>query len=449
MTPNKRDAARTRGFPEGRGRPAPRILGCMTLRRPHLFTARTWGIVKKVGLAFALSQATAIAAIHTIDRVRKERIPGGRHGFPVLAPTDTAIASNEVRTYTEGHSLYADMLDAIATAKDHVYFETFIWRSDEWGQRFKDAIIAAAQRGVEVYCVYDGFGVLNQDPRFFVFPDLPHLWVKKFPTIRSGLFTLNLRKTGQDHRKILVVDSRVGFVGGYNIGNPFADEWRDTHVRVTGDAVWELENSFIDFWNHFKPRRAPQLPDRGARTWEAEVTSAINMPQRILYPIRGMYIDAIGRATDRVLITTAYFIPDKEILEALISAARRGVCVKVLIPEYSNHILADWVARPYYGALLREGIEIWLYQHAMVHSKTMTIDGLWSTIGTANIDRLSMRGNHEVNMQFYSSELATRMEEIFANDLSTSRRLTVEEWEGRSLLTRFTEHLLHPFEFMV
>lgn len=417
-------------------------------RRPRL-SADTLSIVKKVGLGIIAAQTTALIAVHMVDHMRKQRVPGGRHGFPALEPADTQVSCTTVRTYTEGRSLYADMLDAIGRAKHHIYFETFIWRSDEWGQRFKDAIISAAKRGVRVYCVYDGFGVLNQDPRFFMFPKLPNLWVRKFPAIRSGLLTLNLRNTGQDHRKILVVDSEVGFVGGYNIGDPFANEWRDTHVRVSGAAVWELENGFVDFWNHFKPKRAPRLPDQGARRWEAKTTASFNAPHRFLYPIRGMYIDAMERATESITITTAYFIPDKEVLQALIAAARRGVRVRVLIPEFSNHILADWVARPYYGQLLREGIEIWLYQHAMVHSKTMTVDSMWSTIGTANIDRLSMRGNHEVNMQFFSSELAGRMEEIFANDLTTSRRLTIEEWEGRTVLTKIAERLLHPFEFVV
>ena len=123
--------------------------------------------------------------------------------------------------------------------------------------------------------------------------------------------------------------------------------------------------------------------------------------------------------------------------------------MQVLIPEYSNHIMADWVARPYYGELLREGVEIWLYRHAMVHSKTMTVDGMWSTIGTANIDRLSMLGNFEVNMQFHSRELAARMEEIFANDLTTARKLTIDEWDERSMMTRVLENLLQPFRVIV
>lgn len=408
-----------------------------------------WSTAKKVAIAVGAAQAAAIVTVHAIDRMRQRRIPGGLRDFPTLAPADTPIDDNVVRTYTEGHSVYADMIEAIDEARDYIYFESFIWRSDETGQRFKDALVAAARRGVEVYAVYDGFGVLNQDPRFYLFPALPHLHVLRFPTIRLGMFLLNVRRTGRDHRKILVADGKVGFVGGYNIGDPFGNEWRDTHVRITGPAVWELENGFVDFWNDFKKRRHPTLPDQGAREWSANTTAAFNLPSRLLYPVRGLYLDAMERATKRILITSAYFIPDREILQGLVQAARRGVEVKVLIPEYSNHIMADWVARPYYGELLREGIEIWLYQHAMVHSKTMTVDGRWSTVGTANIDRLSMQGNFEVNMQFHSRDLAARMEEIFANDLTTARRLTIEEWSSRNLLTRVLEQLLHPFEFIV
>ena len=421
----------------------------MAFSQRRQLTRQTWSIVKKAGIALVAAQAAAVVTVHAIDRMRTARIPGGVHGFPTLPPADTQIGDTVARTYTEGTSLYADMLEAIEGATHHIYFETFIWRSDRWGQRFKDALIAAAERGVEVFCVWDGFGVLNQDPRFYKFPAIPNLHVRKFPMLRSGFFTLNVRRTGQDHRKILVVDGEVGFVGGYNIGDPFANEWRDTHVRITGEAVWELENGFVDFWNHFRPATCPELPDQGARAWSADVTAQFNLPHNLLYPIRGMYIDAIERATDRVLITTAYFIPDREVLGSLIAAARRGVRVQVLIPEYSNHILADWVARPYYGELLREGVEIWLYRHAMVHSKTMTVDGRWSTIGTANIDRLSMRGNYEVCLQFFSRPLAARMEEIFANDLTTARRLTIDEWEKRSTLTRIGEVLLGPLEPLV
>lgn len=408
-----------------------------------------WSLLKKAGVGIAVAQAAAVVTVHAVDRMRRRRVPGGLRGFPTLPPSDTQVHNNEVRLYTEGTSLYADMLEAINNATDTIYFESFIWRSDETGQRFKSALIAAARRGVEVYVIYDGFAVLNQAPSFYLFPALPTLHVLRFPEIRSGMFTLNMRKTGRDHRKILVVDSSVGFVGGYNIGDPFGYEWRDTHVRITGPAVWELENGFADFWNHFKNRRQPSLPDQGAKAWNSAITAAFNLPYRLLYPVRGLYIDAMDRARDHIMITSAYFIPDREILQALVNAVRRGVRVQVLIPEFSNHIMADWVARPYYGELLREGVEIWLYRHAMVHSKTMTVDGMWSTIGTANIDRLSMLGNFEVNMQFHSRELASQMEAIFANDLTTARKLTIDEWDERSMMTRVLENLLQPFRVIV
>ena len=154
------------------------------------------------------------------------------------------------------------MLEAIEGATHHIYFETFIWRSDRWGRRFRDALIAAAKRGVEVFCVWDGFGVLNQDPRFYQSPRWSTCTCASSDAA-FGFFTLNIRRTGQDHRKILVVDGEVGFVGGYNIGDPFANEWRDTHVRITGEAVWELENGFVDFWNHFRPAARRFCPIRG------------------------------------------------------------------------------------------------------------------------------------------------------------------------------------------
>lgn len=408
-----------------------------------------WSWVKTGLVTLAASQAVAIAAIHTIDRMRRSRVPGGLRGFPTLPPDDTEVKDNVVRTYTEGTTLYADMLEAINNAQNTIMFESFIWRADETGQRFKDALIAAARRGVNVFIIYDGFGSFNQGFQFFRLPDLPTLHVRRFPTFRPGILTLNIRKTGRDHRKILVCDSDVAFVGGYNIGDDFGYEWRDTHVRITGPAVWELENGFSDFWNHFKHKNQPSLPNKGAKEWSSKVTAAFNLPSRMLFPVRGLYIDAMDRATKSIHITSAYFIPDREILQALVSARRRGVRVQVLIPEYSNHIMADWIAWPYYGELLREGVEIWLYRHAMVHSKTMTVDHKWSTIGTANIDRLSMQGNFEVNMQFYSAALADRMEEIFANDLTTARQLSIDEWERRPIIARVIEHLLRPFEFIV
>lgn len=399
----------------------------------------------RAGIAtLVVAQAAALTAVHVIDRLRRARIPGGVPEFPVLPGREVAVDDGYIRTYTDGGSLYSDMLEAIESAEDHIYFETYVWRSDVTGHMFKDALYEAADRGVEVFIAYDGFGSLNANPLFKIFPKHPHVHVHRLAEVRPGILTLNPRRTGRTHRKLLVVDDEVGFIGGYNIGDDFGTEWRDTHVRVSGSIVKELAEGFVDYWNHFRSRRDPHLLRRYPQRWQAPVSAAFNLPSRLLFPVRGLYLDAFEKASETILITMAYFIPDREIQAALKSAASRGVKIKVLIPEYSNHILADWVARPFYGDLLKAGVEIWLYKHAMVHAKTMTVDEVWSTVGTANVDRLSLMGNFEINLQIYSPEFAKEMERIFQNDLTTARRLTLEEWESRTKLTRATERLLQP-----
>ncbi|GAB97194.1 cardiolipin synthase [Kineosphaera limosa] len=414
--------------------------------RRRLFGRRTRAqIVRAVGytlLAGAAAQVAAAAAVISVDEVRKRRATPAA-GFPSAPPRSVDVVGNRITTYTNGEDLYEDMLTAIEGAKSSIFFEFFIWKDDEIGTRFKDALIAAAERGVHVFVIYDGFANLVVDPRFYRFPDSMH--VLRFPVVRWGMLRLDLRHFGRDHRKIVVVDGDVGFVGGYNIGDLYATSWRDTHLRVQGPAVWELTDAFVDFWNEYRhASRHPELPERGAKEWNPDVRAARNAPSRMLFPVRGLYIDAIERAATHIYITQAYFIPDNEILTGLLKAARRGVDVRVIVPEYSNHIIADWVSRGYYSELLAGGVTIWLYRDAMVHAKTATVDGMWSTVGTANIDRLSMIGNYEVNLALYSDDMAAKMQDIFEMDLGNCRQLTLEEWEQRGRLPRIAEALLNP-----
>jgi cardiolipin synthase len=323
-----------------------------------------------------------------------------------------------VTVYTYGEDLYRDMLNAIGQAKSRIFFESFIWKGDAIGQAFKDALIDAANRGVKVYVVFDEFANLVVPRPFFVFPK--NIAVRRHPLIASG-FRFP-RNTGRDHRKLLVVDDLVAFLGGYNIGSLYATDWRDTHARLTGDIVWDVQNAFIDYWNLWAGRRQAALPDFGSPTWQADIRIHRNMPRTMVYPIRGMYLDAIDRASHHIYLTHAYFIPDTDVLSALIRAARRGVDVRIIIPAESNHIVADWLSRGFYSHLLRNGIRLLLYQGAMVHAKTATIDGQWSTIGTANIDRLSLLGNYEINMEVFNTDVARQMEEIFTIDSTNTVR---------------------------
>jgi cardiolipin synthase len=163
-----------------------------------------------------------------------------------------------------------------------------------------------------------------------------------------------------------------------------------------------------------------------------------------MFPIRSMYLEAINRASDHVWMTHAYFIPDPDFVGVLEEAARRGVDVRLLLPAVSNHVVADWLARGYYGEMLAAGVRIFQFQGAMVHAKTSTIDGRWSTVGTANIDRLSMTGNYEINVEFIDPAFATEMERIFATDLSNCVELTAERWAARGVHRKFTELVLAP-----
>ena len=366
--------------------------------------------------------------------------------FPVSPAQTVTIGDGSVTTYTFGKDLYDDMLAAINGAKRQILFETYIWKGDDIGERFKTALIRAGERGVEVYCIYDGFANLVVSPVFKRFP--PNMKVLRYPVYSAGWRFFDLRRYGRGHRKILVVDDDTGFVGGYNVGSAYETEWRDTHFRITGAGVWDLKRAFADFWNLNRRRRLraserPLLLET-ASTWEPRIRFQRNVPRLWMFPIRSMYIEAINRASKNVWITTAYFLPDQDFVDAMKDAARRGVDVRLLLPLKSNHIVADWISRGYFSQLLEAGVRVLRYRDAMVHAKTATVDGTWTTVGTANIDRLSLQGNYEINVEVIDESLAKTLEEIFTIDESNCLPLSRNEWEARDLHRKWTEFVLAP-----
>ncbi|QBI55230.1 phospholipase D-like domain-containing protein [Streptomonospora litoralis] len=398
-------------------------------------------VLTRALLGFLAAQLAVVLGLIGVDQWRK-RVRPLRSGFPRTPPKAVPVGANELTTYTYGEDLYRDMLEAIRGARHRIMFASFIIKNDATGRRFKRALIEAADRGVEVYVVYDSFANLVVPSSFFRFP--PGIHVLAYPLLRPGLLLLDLRKGGRDHRKILTADGEVAFVGGYNVGSEYATKWRDTHLRVAGPSAWELENAFRDFWNMLAGEDQPRIPDTGTPEWAPAIRAYRNVPEQLIYPIRGMYLEAIDRARSHVYITQAYFIPDGEILRALISAAQRGVDVRILMPEHSNHVVADWLSRGFYGELLRGGVKLCLFQNAMVHAKTATIDGRWSTIGTANVDRISLTGNYEINVEVFDDDMAAHLERVFAKDSTNTRLLTLEEWSGRPLVAKLCEMLLVP-----
>ncbi len=396
---------------------------------------------KRAALGLFSAQAAVIAGLIAVDAYEK-RQRTKRPGFPQPGTFHTTIADTQTTVYTYGEDLFDAMIEAIDKAEHQVLLETYIWKGDDVGERFRDAVNRAAERGVNVYVIYDGFANLVVNPFFYSFHPLVNVY--RFPVIRPSIVFTNIRGTGFDHRKVLVVDDEVGFVGGYNIGTLYAKKWRDTHLEIRGPSVWELREAFVNFWNLRAIPRRPQLPDLSANFWEPRIRAVNNIPALLVFPIRGIYLDAINRAERHIFITTAYFIPDRQILDALLRASRRGVDVRVILPEDSNHVVSDWLSRGFYSSLINAGVQILLYQNSMIHAKTATIDGEWSTVGTANIDRLSLTGNYEINLEIFDRALAGTMEQIFAVDSSNSRVLTKEEWESRHVVARISELILAP-----
>src|SRR6476620_3306320 len=302
-----------------------------------------------VGVQLAL--AIGLTLVDSYRRRGKKPKP-----FPTTSPMSVPVGQGEVTTYTFGTDLYDDMIAAIEGAERQILFETYIWKGDEIGQRFKDALAAAADRGVEVYCIYDAFANLVVPPAFKRFPDT--IKVLKYPVYAAGWRFFDMRRYGRDHRKILVVDDAVGFVGGYNIGAAFATEWRDTHVGITGPGVFDLSRTFADSWNlNRRPRHGsrPLLLETAA-DWEPRIRVHRNVPRLWMFPIRSMYLEAVARASHHIWMTHAYFIPDPDFVDAIVAAARRGVDVRLLLPATSNHVIADWLSRGYYGEMLAAGV---------------------------------------------------------------------------------------------
>lgn len=402
-----------------------------------------WRLLLEATGVMVVLEAVVVIILQIVSAQRKHQRQQG--SFPHPSLKEVTVGENRLQLYDYGRDLYDAMLADIDAAQESIYLETYIWKGDTVGQKFKEHLERKAAQGVEVYVIFDSFGNTVVPHEFKIFS--PNVHALAYQAIRRPWHLLDPRRYALDHRKLLIVDGYTGFIGGYNIGDPYATTWRDTHLRIQGPAAADLAQSFIGFWNgqhpeplhitrHYPRRFDPLINVRG--------TSAL----QLMFPIRDMYIEAIGRAEHSVWLTNAYFVPDGALLEALQAAAKRGVDVRVLVPWISNHVVVDWLTRGYFTVCLKAGIHVYGYKH-MLHAKTCTIDGQWSTIGTANLDRLSSVGNYEINVEVYSEALARQMEELFKYDMRNAFTLTLDEWLRRPWYTRLGERILAPLRFFL
>jgi len=368
------------------------------------------------------------------------------------------LGGNKVTLLENGPAAYKAMFAAMEDARSSINLETFIFTDDEVGQKFASLLEQAHQRGARANVIYDSFGSLSTSRKFFDDMQRAGVSVVEFHPINplfGGPQALTSLKQ-RDHRKLLIVDGKTAITGGINIsgyyekgisqrpsGSGVPDMWRDTDVEIQGPAVGQLQRLFVAHWykqtGHLLPV-ADYFPDEDSpgTTMLRVIGSSQDAGFSQMYVT---LVSAIWHAEYRVYITTAYFAPDEQFLRALKRAAQRGVDVELILPRYSDYAVARYTAQTHYQELLAAGVKIFERNDAILHAKTVTIDGVWSTVGSTNLDWLSFASDDEINITALDPEFAQRMERAFAADREHSREITLARWEHRSWRVRIRDFL--------
>jgi len=354
------------------------------------------------------------------------------------------LRAEEVEIYFDGDTAYAAILAAIAAAVDHVHLEYYIWEPDTIGNELRAALIERAKAGVQVRMIIDATGS-NKLKRKWLEPlRTAGVEVAVFNPIR--LRSLRLRRPDfRTHRKIVVCDGRVGFTGGMNItdfhsASRSREFWRDTHLRITGAAVWGLQRLFTEDWyfaaGAMCPVNAETFPS-SSQDAEHLVQIVGSGPDTSAFAIHKALFTAINQSTDRLWMTTPYFVPDESLLMAITSAALRDVDVRLIVPKRGDSRLVDLAARSYFPELLEVGVRIFEYETRFIHAKTLVCDHDVAIIGTANLDNRSFRLNFEVAAIVFGETAARSLADAFTADLRGCHEVLLSELARQSLARRF------------
>lgn len=366
------------------------------------------------------------------------------------------VVGNKVTLLQDGPATYAAMYAAIGQARDHVNLESYIIEDDEIGGQFADVLLAAQARGVQVNLIYDSVGGFNTPKSYFERLTQGGVAVLEFNPVNPLLVKKEWLLNNRDHRKLLVVDGKVAFLGGINISSVYSSgsilrrpgkehpeqlAWRDTHLQVDGPVVGEFQKLFLQTWQkQHGPELAkkdyfPVLKAQGKELVRA-IGSTPDDPYSLIYLT---LISAIGNAEKQVYLTNAYFVPDPQLLKSLVDAATRGVDVKLILPSQSDSAVVFHAGRAHYTELLQGGVKLYEREGALLHAKTAVIDGVWSTVGSTNLDWRSFLDNDEVNAVILGREFAQRMQAMFNADLAASQAIDLPTWQQRPVELRVKE----------
>jgi cardiolipin synthase len=367
---------------------------------------------------------------------------------------------NKATLLADGQAAYAAMFKAMQNARDHINLETYIIDDDDVGREFSDLLLKKQAEGVQVNLIYDSVGSFATPAAFFKRLRDGGIQVVEFNPIKPLKAHWKWLLAHPDHRKILIVDGKIAITGGINISSVYSSRlsgwhkkkgtpmpWRDTDVQVEGPAVAEFQKLFLDTWSK---QNGPEL---SARNYYPKVKEEGNALVRVVGSTPGsdnritfiVYVAAITFAENSIHLTNAYFVPDDQILKAFTDAAKRGVDVKIILPGITDSSLVLDAARYNYSELLESGVKIYERRNALLHAKTAVIDGVWSTVGSTNMDYWSLLSDDEANAVVLSREFAAEMEKIFAKDLLESHEIKWEEWKKRPWFSKMRERFAHLF----
>jgi cardiolipin synthase A/B len=434
------------------------LLGaCSALPRIHPDMARSKSAPQLEGARGPLSADRSKQILDKLRASGQATDVLGRHLALEAALSDSPlVAGNRVQLLQNGPATYDAMFAAIGAARDHVNMETYILEDDEVGRRFATTLIDKQRQGVQVNLIHDSAGTLETPVAFFKALTDAGVNVLEFNPINPLDAKAGWDVNQRDHRKLLVIDGKTAIMGGINISSVYSGgsfsrgvkkpgatqlPWRDTDLQIDGPVVAELQKLFIQTWE--KQKGAPLAPRQylpGLTRQGDEVVHAIGgSPDEPFSLIYATLISAIDSAETEVLLTNAYFVPDPQLLAALKNAVARGVDVRIVLPSATDSKLVFHAGRANYDELLRAGVKIYERQDVLLHAKTALIDGVWSTVGSTNLDWRSFLHNQEVNAVVLGSAFGQRMRSAFDADLAASKQVTLEQWEQRPPAERVKE----------
>ncbi|MFD0697598.1 cardiolipin synthase [Paenibacillus sp. GCM10027628] len=366
-------------------------------------------------------------------------------GLLLNIPGSPITPNNQVEVLTNAEATYASMLESIKQAKKHIHFEFYTIRHDATGKTFQEALIRKANEGVKVRVIYDGIGSYSLSGDYI--QKLKQAGIEVHPFLPPLIAFFDKRMNYRNHRKIVVVDGAVGFLGGINIGDEYlgADPklgfWRDTHLKLNGDAVYYLQQTFLTDWLFVSGNRISEdtlFPEHAYPA--ASLVQVISSgPDAHWDAIQEMFFAGIVAAKKRVFLTTPYFIPDPSITMALKTAVVSGVDVCMILPYKADSRIVQYATRSYLLELMQAGVRIFLYRKGFMHAKVMIIDHLMATVGTANMDMRSFFSNFELNAVMFNKDVIERLEFDFLQDLKECEELKLAEFEKRSRLEKAKE----------